>query len=220
MQYLSQRDPRWAQEKLGTCNTTFIGNGCFLVSLGMLFGIDPRTLNKLLIDQCGYFQGCNIDAPRVAKIAGYSYKKLSPSELYKTEFPLIGETDHYRSSGVPQHFFVLLSPTQIIDPLDLVPAPKRNPYNLISLRQFKSMMTKQEVQAMVYAAIGHNLPDDQVEYYQNLGAEKFITFLVNHPDFQKHTEKVQNGFECLEGQSFEVNSLKEKIEKARNILNN
>ena len=220
MTYYSQRDPKFANIPLGTCNTTFISNGCFCVSLSSLFDIPPLTLNKLLIDQGGYFQGCNIDAPRVAKIAGYSYAKLSPAELYKCSFPIIGETDHYAQAGARQHFFVMLDPTTIIDPLDLTPSPKKNTYNLISLRQFKLMMTPQEIKATVFALIGHNLPDDQVEYWQEQGAEKLVKFLIEHEDYQKHKEKISNSFECVENEGQANAKLKEGIKEGVNLLNN
>ncbi len=54
--YLSQRDPRWANEKLGFDNTVTIGtDGCALVCLTMLvngygFNETPSSMNRKLKD--------------------------------------------------------------------------------------------------------------------------------------------------------------------------
>lgn len=59
---LSQVDPRWAGNKLGTSNTTIGGYGCLITSVSMMlkyfnFDTDPARLNKLLINNGGYYNG-------------------------------------------------------------------------------------------------------------------------------------------------------------------
>jgi hypothetical protein len=56
----------------------------------------------------------------------------------------IAETNHYAPS-VPQHFYILLEDGNILDPLDLNPRPKKNPYNIVSYRVFKTTKESSEV---------------------------------------------------------------------------
>jgi len=57
MQYLSQRDPRWANIRLGwgDTNTSTIGShGCTITALAMLAGLTPKEVNERLIAVKGY----------------------------------------------------------------------------------------------------------------------------------------------------------------------
>lgn len=60
----SQRDPRWAGDRLGTSNSSFGGWGCLVTAAAAIFksygiDIDPGRLNKLMIDWNG-FESANL----------------------------------------------------------------------------------------------------------------------------------------------------------------
>ena len=55
---LSQRDPKWKNNKLGTSNTTIGDYGCTITSLAMLSKIDDvQDVNQRLIDVNGFAEG-------------------------------------------------------------------------------------------------------------------------------------------------------------------
>lgn len=57
MNILSQRDPRWANIKLGTSNVTIGGYGCTITCLAMVSGITPDIVNQKFIDGEGFANG-------------------------------------------------------------------------------------------------------------------------------------------------------------------
>lgn len=128
-----QGDPRWRNIKLGTCPTDTIGtSGCFITCLGCFLDKQPDEVNKLLTDQGGYSGGCLLITSKACEILGMTYGgKLKNST--NVVYPCIGETDHF-APNVPQHFFVMLSATEILDPLD--GREKVNPYKVVSYRLF------------------------------------------------------------------------------------
>ena len=132
MNYYSQKDPLWANKKLGTSTSTIGGYGCYITSLGMLLGITPDMVNTRLIKEGGYKDGNMVDSAKVAKIFNGTYEKTTTNK----GIVCIAETDAFKKQGSPQHFFVLLPDGRRIDPLDLSPKPEPNDYKIVSYRNF------------------------------------------------------------------------------------
>jgi hypothetical protein len=128
-------------QKLGSRNTTIKANGCFLVSLSNLINylklsiMNPLELNEFLLLKGGYVNGCLMNAPKVASLLGMTYVKTNQNP----ETLCVAETDHYKSKGVPQHFFLVRKDGRIVDPLDEKPNWKNNPYKIVSWRVFTPM---------------------------------------------------------------------------------
>jgi len=129
----SQKNPAWKSIKLGTCNDTIGQSGCYITALGILADKTPPEVNQILKDNGGYTNGCLVNAARAAELLGLEYNGITKE--YQNEV-CIAETDHYKSSGVPQHFFVWLGrASRIID--TLTGLEMDNPYHIVSFRLFK-----------------------------------------------------------------------------------
>lgn len=129
--YFSQHDPKYKKVKLGNSQDTIYNSGCFLVSQANLFQVDPEWLNNYY-KKTGVFSGALIKADVAASRMGYTYKKVSNNPKVRC----IAETDHFKSKGIPQHFFLLKPDKSIIDPLDYPSKFKQNPYHIVSYRVF------------------------------------------------------------------------------------
>lgn len=57
MNYLSQKDPKWGNMKLGTSNVTIGTHGCTITSIAMILGATPIEVNKRLLEVKGYLNG-------------------------------------------------------------------------------------------------------------------------------------------------------------------
>jgi len=129
----SQKNPAWKSIKLGKCNDTIGQSGCYITALGILADKTPPEVNQILKDNGGYTNGCLVNAARAAELLGLEYNGITKE--YQNEV-CIAETDHYKSSGVPQHFFVWLGrASRIID--TLTGLEMDNPYHIVSFRLFK-----------------------------------------------------------------------------------
>ena len=147
--YNSQKDKRWAGEKLGTCKDTLAQSACYITSgtnLARILGTresDPSKLNKWLTQNAGYSMGCLLVTPKMAEYLGLKY--LGKVANTKVRY-CIAETDHYRKVGVPQHFFVYDNATKKrIDPLDLAPEWEANTYHIVSFRVFEPLAQTMQV---------------------------------------------------------------------------
>jgi len=143
MSYYSQKDKKWAAEKLGACTDTLAQSACYITSgtnLAKVYGTrdtNPSKLNKWLTQNAGYSAGCLLITPKMAEYLGFKYlgKVANTNVRY-----CIAETDHYRKVGVPQHFFVYDNATKKrIDPLDLAPEWEANTYHVVSYRIFEPL---------------------------------------------------------------------------------
>ena len=132
MKYYSQKDTKWAKEYIGKTKYTIGKYGCYITSLAMLLDKTPLQLNNELIRGFCFDHVGLLLNDKAAKLLGRKYSKVKKSTI----FPCIGETDHYKKMGYPQHFFVLLDNKTRIDPLDLAPLPEPNDYNVVSMRIF------------------------------------------------------------------------------------
>ena len=127
---LSQKDPKWAKQKLGACNDTIAQSGCKITSFGMLAGITPDVVNKTIT----YTNGCLTIDEKNAKELGLEYLGRT---TVKPNYICIAETDHWKKVGVPQHFFIVRPDGMIADPLDYPCNWKKNPYKIVSYRLIK-----------------------------------------------------------------------------------
>jgi hypothetical protein len=110
--------------------------------------MNPLELNEWLILKGCYTQGCLMNAPKAAGLLGMTYAKTNQDPKTTCIF----ETDHYKKVGVPQHFCLIRKDGKIVDPLDLKPNWKKNPYHIVSWRVFtkpqSSVSSKIELQEL------------------------------------------------------------------------
>jgi hypothetical protein len=94
--------------------------------MGILANMTPPEVNSILKDHQGYAKGCLVIFDRAATLLG-----LISEGRGKTvkRYPCIAWTDNFASKGVPQHFFVCLNDTDILDPLS--GTQKKNPYHIV-----------------------------------------------------------------------------------------
>jgi len=162
MKHYSQKDPRWANQKLGTCNTTLRASGCFVTALAMQYGdrikvpptsrkwlesvatvyddgtveATPAILDFIFTKEKLYSSGCNVVSTIMTKRLGLENSGRSGAQ---PPYQCIAETDNFKRFGVPQHFFVVLPDGRILDPLDPPDSPpKKNPYHIVSYRLIKT----------------------------------------------------------------------------------
>lgn len=179
MNYFSQKDKRWSGKKLGTCNTTIGTSGCFITSLAMLDGRTPDVINDLLKNNGGYSGGCNLLSDKAAQILGLQYLGKT---IYKPGFTCIAETDHYKSSGFPQHFFIIFPDGHINDPLSQENIS--NPYHIVSYRQFKEKVDSSQNSAQNIDMVPKELLKDHLFSDPVTGK---IYWHINGPDeFNKY----------------------------------
>jgi hypothetical protein len=73
--FFSQRDSRWANNKLGTCATTIGKEGCAIACVAMagarsVYNCNPATVNSYLTSHGGYSSGCLVNWSAAANIDG------------------------------------------------------------------------------------------------------------------------------------------------------
>ena len=206
MVYYSQKDERWAREQLGTCKGETIGkSGCKITCLASFCGKTPSEVNKII----PYVSGCLTNDETAAKALGLAF--LGKSSV-KPDFDCVAETDHYKRRGVLQHFFILLTDGRCVDPLDLNPAPKKNPYKIVSYRLFKPLSVEESMEKEFVKAVSDLTGED---YGSNLNENE-------QKDAAKKLEKVRNEIvrvktendallKELEKSEYDVSLLKENL---------
>lgn len=155
----SQKDPKWAKERLGSGPDTIGQSGCKLSSFCNLgkemqwFDYTPQSLNKLMIKERLYTNGLLIADSILAKYFGLTTEKVKkdPGVL------CIAETNYYANKGVPQHFF-LYEKGDRVDPLDLEPNFEKNTYPIVSYRVFKKIVTTPPVVEVVPPKVEDIIP--------------------------------------------------------------
>lgn len=125
---------------LGTCKDSIKTSGCAITTCCNLFpriidfDMTPPELNDFCKKNGVYVSGCALVMPTLSSKLGMEYKKTTN----KPDVVCMAETDHWKSYGVPQHFFMLKPDNSIIDPLDTNPDWKKNPYNVVSYRVYNA----------------------------------------------------------------------------------
>ena len=176
MTYYSQKDQKWANEQLGRCKgTLFKDSACKITCLASFCGKTPSEVNKII----PYVSGCLTNDETAAKALGLTF--LGKSSV-KPDFDCIAETDHYKSRGVPQHFFILLTDGRCVDPLDMNPIPKKNPYKIVSYRLFKPLSVEESMEKEFVKAVSDLTGED---YGSNLNENE-------QKDAAKKLENVKN----------------------------
>ena len=134
MQIYSQKDPRWAHKKLGTCKDTIKQSGCKITCYAYYANKTPDEVNDILKKR-GYVQGCLTVDSTASTILGIEYNGRTDK---KPVYVCIAETNHYKNKGIPQHFFLYNPKTdEMADPLDYPCQWKPNKYKIVSYRLFK-----------------------------------------------------------------------------------
>lgn len=132
----SQRDPRWASQRLGTCDGTTIGGyGCYISSMAMVgshfgHGETPADLDNIFTDRNLYVDGCLcVDNmlqsvfPEINYIETFDFSSR-PADLsvlrnsYEDEYIIEVDFDHNSNDGIQTHFVRFVSwdgQTLIID---------------------------------------------------------------------------------------------------------
>jgi len=134
MEILQQRDPRWANIKLGFGTTTIGSHGCFLTDLSMMAGITPDKANEIL-KKAGAFNKDLIISDKAAKALGLEYYPPPRSEAFNCSHTCIAEVDFNPATTTKEQHFVVLQPdgTQ----LDSWTG-KTSKYRIISIRVFRN----------------------------------------------------------------------------------
>lgn len=134
MAIYSQKDPRWANIKIGNTNLTIGNFGCYMVDLAMLANIPPNEVNALFTKKKAYNENGEIINERAYNLLGMTFlgkSTVRPAEL------CIATTCFY-APKFPRHFFIMRPGGQkIVDPL--VGAEIWNKYKgtIVSYRLFK-----------------------------------------------------------------------------------
>lgn len=142
--YFSQKDPRWAKQKIGFGSMTFSQVGCAITSIANKLKHDGMEMTPPEVNEfaknCGAFAVDMLNFSILAKALGYDYVK----QISKPEGRCVAETNYYKKVGVPQHFIFLREDGKRIDPLDLEPSWEENNYPIVSYRVFKKREEEKE----------------------------------------------------------------------------
>lgn len=131
MTFYSQSNPKWGDQTYYG-NNKFKYSGCFVTALSCMIDKEPpETASMLRLNGCFTPEGCLVSecASKALKIEYSGSSKNQPS------YPCVFETDHYKSSGYPQHFGIIFPNGEIYDPL-LDHGPTVNNYHIVSYRLF------------------------------------------------------------------------------------
>lgn len=229
MQYYSQKNSRWANQKLGTCQDTFAQSSCLVTCLAMFAEKTPLEVNQLLLQNGGYKNGCLVISEKAANILNLEYQGKSWA---RPSNDCIAETHFYLPQGIPQHFFIYLSDGKIIDPLDNQPQPKTNPYNIASYRLFKPLKPKpmsnsaphfdgKEVQKLYLSLWNEKMTLNQAnvvaDEYKEHG-HVLVTKLLQHERYQQYRDQIDRRFrersECI----VEKNKYEDQIKRIKQII--
>lgn len=134
MFFWSQRDPQYANTKLGKSKLTVQGYGCFVCSLATLYQKQPKEILAIL--------GGMTDSGLV--VSGVIAQACGGAALPKTFTPpsgwCIAMTDHYAANGVATHFFIVNAEKKLqIDPLDFPAMPETLKYKIVEYRPFTNV---------------------------------------------------------------------------------
>jgi hypothetical protein len=121
MKIASQRDPRWAKIKLGTCTDTIGSHGCAITSVAALAGLTPPEVNK----KAAYIKGCLLNWEKTAHLLGLEWSSERKKVL---RYPCVAEV---RLTPTLQHFIIVDGINQYDPWTGTIP---KVPYKIISYR--------------------------------------------------------------------------------------
>lgn len=206
-----QADPRWKDIQLGTCIGETIGkSGCFITALGILAGKTPPEVNSLMKDNGGYASGCLIKYDRASALLG-----LTNEGRGKTlkRYPCIAWTDNFAPKGIPQHFFICLDGTNILDPL--TGTQRVNPYKIV---EYIHIYPKEEKEDTLSAAEQQEL--NQLRTFKNeIIGNRFYTYRINGKEevYQVYHIPTSGHFDFLGNRWEDVNEVPEWTDNAGNV---
>jgi len=122
MLYLSQKDDRWKNVKLGSCNVTIGSDGCKITVLGMLADITPDVVNKRFRSSGKYTDKCSVSDINVPFVM--------PELEIANRWPKMAEV----KVPVGQHFVVALDTKHIVDPWTGAGGENNNGYKILNYR--------------------------------------------------------------------------------------
>lgn len=129
LEKLSQRDPRWINEKLGTSASTLGAEGCVVTCLAMIenyygFDTDPARLNQLFKDKTVFVERKLVDFNRIERVNEFvKFKERidcekTPAPLSKVDLelnegrPVIVKVDLNPNQEGSDHFIVIIGKTE------------------------------------------------------------------------------------------------------------
>ena len=170
--------------KLGTSTDSIAQDGCALVAISNIAGIDPVTLNERFVAAGDYASGEMIEWGNCAVTAGLRYLGADSTP---TVYPCIGCTDHYKSLGFPTHFFEILDAGNIVDSIDGKVKPIST-YNIIQvqnvttnvptmdplseIRTAKVSEFQRDGESLVYQIFSYSMPDAE-NFFLNVMGDSF-----------------------------------------------
>ena len=160
-------------DQLGTGKYTIKQAGCKLTCVSMMVEIPPNELNRIFIDN-------NVYADSTGNLADQSIADYFKNAIYYNGYVTTNpnklcmvETSYYKSSGYPQHFFLLLDNGMIWDPLLQEESTNHYEYNMVSFRLFS--LKGESMDCHEYnAQIERTCRDDNLGHVDPIGSEANI----------------------------------------------
>ena len=150
--FYSQSDERWGDQTYYG-NNKFKTSGCFVTSLAMMIDKDPReTASMLRLNGC-FTSGGLLVSECASKALRIEYGGKTTRQ---PNYPCVFETDHFKSSGYPQHFGIIFPNGEIYDPL-LNHGPTVNNYHIVSYRLFRKESEEQMDWNLIYEYTVHTI---------------------------------------------------------------
>lgn len=216
--YFCQRD--YTNVMLGKSKKyTIASDGCKLVSIANITGIDPVELNKRLADGGAFFANsegdvCLLDDTTLAKILGWTFIEKTTTDPKKT---CVAEVDMSPAPGKQQHF-VEWTKDGIIDPWTGT-LRKADTYPIVSFRVFditsnqtQEPMITQELKTAVEQIVGKDYGDNFSESEQKKAAD-LLTLTCEDAN-----EAVKKSVETIDALHQENKGLASKVEELEKKL--
>lgn len=204
MKIYSQKNPKWANLKLGNSNSKIGDYGCFLVSLSMLVEKEPPEVNEIL-KKAGAFSGDMIISDKAAKALGLEIIKTGDPIIpnrdkninNEPQYTSIKEVDFSPVAGKQQHFVLRVvedGKKWIIDPW----TGKKQVigfYPFVSYRLFKAP----------------EKPSDTLSPTCDCKAQQSLILSLTS-DIKRQKEVINNLTEKLADKKKELEDIKKKLE--------
>lgn len=127
MKQLSQRDPQWRNQQLGSSSTTIGSHGCLITAIAMATNLTPPEVNDRLNSVGGYQNGNLViwgainNAISHAQFVwrGYSYDNSEVSKsIERNGFCLVEVDFQPETTAKEQHWVLYVGNQEMIDPWD------------------------------------------------------------------------------------------------------
>lgn len=118
MIYLSQRDSKWKDIKIGETNSTIGRYGCLITAIAIVTGTTPDVVNARLKEVKGFQDDLVIWSKIPEALPGVEFRKLSSTydnNVVRANLPCLVRVDG-SPIGSSQHWVVYIGNQQMIDP--------------------------------------------------------------------------------------------------------